>query len=75
MKPDPTAAAADTTAQPKAAEKEPEPQVDIDADFMKDVIGDLGIDIGEKDMENILKEAKKPEDKDKKDDEQATDKK
>jgi len=38
---------------------------------MKDVIGDLGIDIGEKDMENILKEAKKPDekDKDKKDDE------
>ena len=46
---------------------------------MKDVIGDLGIDIGEKDMENILKEAKKPEDKDKdkdmKDDEKDKDKK
>ena len=42
---------------------------------MKDVIGDLGIDIGEKDMENILKEAKKPEDKDKKDEEKDKDKK
>ena len=31
--------------KPKPAKAEPQPEVVIDADFFKDVIGDLGIDI------------------------------
>jgi len=45
--------------------------VDLDADLLKDVIGDLGIDLDEGQLEDIVNEAtnkKDGEDKDKKDD-------
>jgi len=45
--------------------------VDLDADLLKDVIGDLGIDLDEGQLEDIVNEAtnkKEGEDKDKKDD-------
>lgn len=62
---------------PDAAEKEKAPEVpvkpaeepveakdvDIDANFMKDVIGDLGIDIDPNDLDGIMDEAKKDADK------------
>jgi len=77
----PDAAAAAGGEQPKpqaaAAEVQKEPDVDIDADFMKDVIGDLGIDMNANDLDDIMKEATnqapekdadKDADKDKKDD-------
>lgn len=47
--------------QPKPqapAEVQKEPDVDIDANFMKDVIGDLGIDMNPNDLDEIMKEAK-----------------
>lgn len=51
-------------------EVQQEPQVNIDANFMKDVIGDLGIDMDEAQLDDIVNEAKnanKDEEKDKKD--------
>ena len=79
MVPDATAAAGE---QPKpqaaAAEVAKEPDVDIDADLMKGIIDDLGIDMDAKDLGDFMKEAqnkapekdgdgkdadKKPEDK------------
>lgn len=54
-------------AKPKAPEV---PQVEVDADMMKDVIGELGIDIDDNQLADMLNEAKneaekKDEDKDK----------
>ena len=49
-------------------EKEKQPDVDIDEDFMKDVAGDLGIDMDQSQLADIMNEAKKEkDDKDKKD--------
>jgi len=54
-------------AEAKPAPEEEHPEVDIDANFMKDVIGDLGIDM---DADDLINEAKKDNDKkDKKDEE------
>ena len=62
--------------QPKPqapAEAQKEPDVDIDANFMNDVIADLGIDMNPNDLDEIMKEAKnKTTDKD---DEKEADKK
>lgn len=78
MVPDAAAAAGGEQPKPQApAEVQKEPDVDIDADFMKDVIGDLGIDMNANDLDAIMKEATnqapekdgdKDADKDKKDD-------
>jgi hypothetical protein len=38
--------------------------VDIDADFMKDVIGDLGINLDDGQLDDIVNEAKKDTKKD-----------
>lgn len=61
-------------------EKKPEaakqPEIDIDANFMKDVIGDLGIDIDPNQLDDIMNEAKKDQKEgDKKDGEEGGDKK
>ena len=61
--------------QPKKEEPKPkEPEnVDIDADMLKGVIDDLGIDIEENELDDIVNEAKKGEDE--KDDDKKDDKK
>lgn len=74
MVPDASAAAGE---QPKpqaaAAEVAKEPDVEIDADLMKGVIDDLGIDMDPKDLDDFMKEAENKgpggdKDADKKDD-------
>lgn len=55
-----------------AAAQQPPPQVEVDADLMKDVIGELGIELDDNQLAEMLDEAKnevnkKDEDKDKKD--------
>lgn len=77
MVPDATAAAGE---QPKpqaaAAEVAKEPDVDIDADLMKGIIDDLGIDMDAKDLGDFMKEAQnKDGDKDKDADKKDEDKK
>lgn len=74
MMPDAPEANAAVEEKPAAADPQPQPEVDIDADLMKDVIGDLGIDIDAGQLDEIMNEAKKEndaekdKDKDKKDD-------
>lgn len=58
-------------ADPEPAQEEKHPDVNIDADFMKGVIGDLGIDIDQSQLEEMVNEAKN--DKDKKDDDKDKD--
>ena len=43
--------------------KEEQQDVEIDENFMKDVIGDLGIDINESQLNEIVNEAKKKDEK------------
>jgi len=57
MVPDAAAAAGEQPKPQAPAEVQKEPDVDIDADFMKDVIGDLGIDMNANDLDDIMKEA------------------
>lgn len=78
MVPDPNAEAKPQANPPERLETEPnvpqtaEEKVDIDANFMKDVIGELGIDIDQNQLDDIVNEAKK-DDKDKKKEEEKKD--
>ena len=48
-------------------EPEKKPEIDIDANFMKDVIADIGIDIDQSQLDEIVNEAKKDNQNEKKD--------
>lgn len=76
MMPAPDGKAAEAKPEPAAQEKKEgqaaggTENVDLDADLLKDVIGDLGIDLDEGQLDDIVKEAtnkKDGDDKDKKD--------
>ena len=48
---------------PKKEEAPAEQKVDIDENFMKDVIGDLGLDINDSQLNELVNEAKKNDEK------------
>ena len=58
-------------AQQQDQKQEKQENVEIDTDILKDVIGDLGINLDDEQLEDIVKEAqgdKKNDENDKKDD-------
>jgi hypothetical protein len=65
----PDAPEAQASSEQKPAEvadnPQPQPEVDIDADLMKNVIGDLGIDIDPSQLDEIMNEAKNDAEKEK----------